>query len=297
MDDIINRFDLRKVYRKKSYFDARKILAKRSSFDEDKKSGMISITVMDHDPNRARDIAQAYIDELNKLLSTLTTSSARRERIFLEDRLKSIKNDVDATSKEFSQFSSRNATFDVQNEGQAILGSAGKLQGELIAAESELSGLRSQYTDDNNRVRAARARISSLQSQLRAMSGTGADANGTDLTAEQFYPSLRKLPLLGVRYFDLYHRLTMQQTIYELLTRQYELAKVQEAKDIPPVRVLDAPVPAEKKVFPPRTIIVLLSTLMSLLLGMAWLIARQFLQDPRHTLLIPASLEDAFRSD
>jgi uncharacterized protein involved in exopolysaccharide biosynthesis len=296
MDDIINRFDLRKVYHTKTYLNTRKILAKRSAFDEDKKSGIITITVMDHDPNRARDIAQAYIDELGKLLSTLTTSSARRERIFLEERLKSIKSDVDATSQEFSQFSSRNATLDVQNEGQAILGSAGRLQGELIAAESELSGLRAQYADDNTRVRTARARINSLQSQLRAMSGAGTDTNAADLTADQFYPSLRKLPLLGVTYFDLYHRLTMQQTIYELLSRQYELAKVQEAKDIPPVKVLDEPLPAEKKTFPPRTIIVLFTAFMSLILGMVWLLVRQFLRDSGRESLIPASWVHAFRA-
>jgi uncharacterized protein involved in exopolysaccharide biosynthesis len=88
----------------------------------------------------------------------------------------------------------------------------------------------------------------------------------------------------------------MQQTIYELLSRQYELAKVQEAKDIPPVKVLDEPLPAEKKTFPPRTIIVLFTAFMSLILGMVWLLVRQFLRDSGRESLIPASWVHAFRA-
>jgi uncharacterized protein involved in exopolysaccharide biosynthesis len=272
-DDIINRFDLRRVYHRKFYFDTRKILTERTAIVEDKKSGIISIAVTDRDPNRARDIAKAYIEELDKLVNSLSTSSARREREFLEQRLKSIKSDLDASSVELSQFSSRNATMNPQSQGQALFESATRLQGELITAQSELSGLKAMYSDDNVRVRGARARIDELQSQLRKMSGVGDNVNGADLKADQLLPSVRKLPLLGFTYYDLYRQVTMQDTIYQTLTKQYELAKVQEAKEIPPIKVLDEPDVPERKSSPHRAIIVVLGFLLSAFAGITWILA------------------------
>jgi uncharacterized protein involved in exopolysaccharide biosynthesis len=282
-DDIINRFDLRRVYHCKLYFDARKILTERTAIVEDKKSGIISIAVMDRDRYRARDLAEAYVEELNKLVNKESTSSARRERIFLEERLKSIKSALDASSRELSNFSSRNATLDLQKQGEATVEAAGKLQGELIAAQSELSGLKAMYTDDNMRVREVRGRIDELQSQLRKMSGVGDNVNGADLKADQLLPSVRKLPLLGFTYYDLYRQVAMQDTIYQTLTKQYELAKVQEAKEIPPVKVLDEPQVPEKKSSPPRMTIILLGFFLSVFAGIAWITTGELWRKTRDT--------------
>ncbi len=271
LDDIINRFDLRRVYHCDLYFDARRRLLAQTKFEEDKKSGLISISVMDEDRNRARDIAAAYVEELDKLVNRVSTSSARRERVFLEQRLKSIKDELDASSRALSQFSSRNATLDIQRQGEATVAEASKVQGELIAAQSEFSGLKANLTDDNPRVRAVHARINELQSQLRKLSGEGENADGSDLKADEMFPSVRKLPLLGVTYYDLYRQVTMQENIYETLTKQYELAKVQEAKEVPPIKVLDEPVPAEKKSSPHRLIIVLLGAWIGALAGISWI--------------------------
>jgi capsule polysaccharide export protein KpsE/RkpR len=283
-DDIINRFDLRRVYHRKLYIDTRKILTNRTAIAEDKKSGIISIAVTDADPNRARELAEAYIEELDKLVNKGSTSSARRERIFLEERLKSIKSDLDASSRALSQFSSRNATMDPQKQGEATVEAAGKLQGELIAAESELSGLKAQYTDDNMRVREVRGRIDELQSQLRKMSGVGDNVNGADLKADQLLPSVRMLPILGLTYYDLYRQVTMQDTIYQTLTKQYELAKVQEAKEIPTVKVLDEPDLPERKSYPHRVIIIAMGTLLSCLAGVVCILGQQVwhITDDRH---------------
>ncbi|MGO9316347.1 MAG: GumC family protein [Terracidiphilus sp.] len=272
-DDIINRFDLRRVYHCKLYVDARKILTERTTIVEDKKSGIVSIAVMDNDRYRARDLAQAYIEELDKLVNKGSNSAARRERIFLEDRLKSIKSSLDASIIELSNFSSRNATMDIQKQGEATVEAAGKLQGELIVAQSELSGLKATYTDDNVRVRQLRGRVDELQRQLRKMGGVGEDVDGTALKSDQLFPSIRKLPLLGVTYFDLYRQVTMQGTIYEILTKQYELAKVQEAREIPPIKVLDEPDVPERRSSPHRTRIVLYGMILSALAGIAWIIS------------------------
>lgn len=272
-DDIINRFDLRRVYNCKLYIDARKKLKNRTTIEEDRKSGIISIAVIDNDRYRARDLAEAYIEELDKLVNKGSNSAARRERIFLEERLKSIKSDLDASILALGNFSSRNATMDLQKQGEATVEAAGKLQGELIVAQSELSGLKATYTDDNARVRQLRGRVDELQRQLRKMGGVGEDVDGAALNSDQLLPSIRKLPLLGVTYYDLYRQVTIQSTIYEILTKQYELAKVQEAREIPPIKVLDEPDVPEKRSFPHRKMIVLCGMVGSSLAGIVWIIS------------------------
>jgi len=265
-DDLINHFDLRKVYGYKRYIDTREKLAARTSVKEDPKTGVISITVTDNNPDRARDLARAYVEELDKLVAQLSTSSARRERMFLEERLKEVKQDLDEASRELSQFSSRNATLDVQNQGKTLVDAAARLQGELIVAQSEMRGLKAIYADNNTRVRAAQARVAELERQLRALSGQGEEGEEADLKPGQLYPSLRRLPLLGVTYYDLYRRVKIQEVVYEILTKQYELAKVQEAREIPTVKVLDQPTLPEKKSFPPRLLIIAIGTFLTFLM-------------------------------
>ena len=265
-DDLINQFDLRRVYHTNSYEDARMRLASLTIIDNDKDTGSITITVKDNDPYRARDIAAAYTAELNKVLSQLSTSSARRESIFLQGRLESIKADLDSSSQRLSQFSSRNATMDVATEGRTLLESAAKSQEELIAAESELSGLQAAYGPGNVRIKASEARVAELRRGLKQLAGTG-NEDAKELRNDQLYPSIRKLPLLGSTYADLYRSVELQEAVYEMLTKQYELAKVQEAKDIPSVKVLDPPDLAERKSFPPR--------LFSAFLAAMWVLAEQ----------------------
>jgi capsule polysaccharide export protein KpsE/RkpR len=263
-DDLINQFDLRKIYWRKRYEDTRKILEKRTGVGEDKKSGIITITVQDSSPQRAANMARAYIDDLNRRVSQLTTSSAHRERIFLEERLKAVKAELDLATLQLSRFSSKNMTFDPQIQGKAMLEAAATLQGQLIAAESELSGLEQIYGPENPRVKAVAARAGELRSKLRSLSGEGASSSDT---RGQIGPSLEQLPLLGNTYYDLARQAKISEAVYEALTKQYELAKVQEAKEIPSIKVLDEPVVPERKAWPPRLLIIAFGTLMTFLLG------------------------------
>src|SRR5438445_2933317 len=139
-----------------------------------------------------------------------------------------------------------------------MVDAAATLMGELIAAESELKGLEQIYTPNNVRVRSVRARIAELRKQLEKMGGKeGTETNNSATASDSLYPSIRKLPLLGVTYADLYRRTKIQEAVYETLTQEYELAKVQEAKETPTVRILDEPAVPERKSFPPRTLITL----------------------------------------
>ncbi len=239
---------------------------------EDRKSGIITIGVTDHDAQRAAAMAQAYVRELDRLVAHVSTSSARRERIFLEERLQKVKEDLDTAAINFSEFASKNSAIDIPAQGKAMVEAAATLQGQLIAAQAELSGLQQIYTNNNVRVRAVQARVNELQRKAkrpRQRRHAGRSAEGNLL-----YPSIRKLPLLGVTYADLYRETKIQETVYELLTQQYELAKVQEAKEIPTVKVLDAPIVPTKKSFPPRTVITLLGTMLGIALAMTYLVGK-----------------------
>ena len=299
-DRLIQQFDLKKVYGTRLVMDARTRLDENTSISEDKKSGIISISVTDHTPQRAAALASAYVDQLNTLVSELSTSSAHREREFLEERLKVAKQDLDDASNQLAQFSSKNNTLDIQQEGKAMLDAAGTIAGEMIVAQSELEGLRQIYTDNNSRVHSLNARVGELRKQLEKLGGTQANAVGGisaspgqtgDPSAGKAggglpYPTIRSLPLLGAKYADYYRRAKIQETVYELLTEQYELAKVQEAKETPSVKVLDPARIPEKKSFPPRSVIMFLGTFLTLALSIVWVLGSAHWeevdpQDPR----------------
>ena len=257
-DDLVNKFDLRKVYWDRRMEDARDDLAKRTDVSADRKSGIITIKITDHNPQRAAAMGREYVDQLNWVLTNLNTSSAHRERVFLEERLKQVKADLEVAEKNFSQFSSKNATLDMKEQGIAMVSAAATLEGQLVAAQTQLQGLKQIYSDNNVRVRSIQARIDELKRQLQRIGGkTGTEADGSGQYVDSLYPTIRKLPLLGVNFADLYRETRVQEATYEMLTQEYELARVEEAKELPSVKVLDQPDIPGKRSFPPRLIIVI----------------------------------------
>ena len=263
-DHIVDKFDLQSVYSVRYKQDARKILDHRTDVIEDRKSGIITIIVSDRKPQLAHDMAQAYVEELNNLVSQVSTSSARRERLFIEQRLSAVKTDLENAEQQFSTFASKNTALDIKEQTKAMVESAAQLQGQLIAVQSDLEGLAQIYTANNVRVRSAQARVDELKRQLEKIGGTDASLTADATQANELYPSIRKLPLLGVQWTDLYRRVKIQETVYELLNQQYELARIQEAKEIPTVNVVDPADLPEKKAWPPRLLIIALLTVLSL---------------------------------
>jgi len=274
-DKLIQQFDLKKLYGNQRMEDARKSLAEHTSISVDRKSQIISITVTDRNPQRAAAMGQAYVEELNRLVAEEVLTSARRERIFLEGRLQAVNQDLEAAEKDFSQFASKNTAIDVKEQGKAMVEAAAMLQGQLIAAQSQYEGLREIYTDNNTRVRTIKARIDELQRQLEKLGGKGESATTiSSQSGDSMYPSIRKLPLLGVTYADLFRRTKIQEAVLETLTKEYEMAKVQEVKEIPTVKVLDVAHIPDKKSFPPRTLVMFLCTAFSLAVATAWVLGK-----------------------
>lgn len=296
-DRIIDRFDLRRRYWKlgrsspRDYYTTRKKLKSFTDIEEDKKSGIITLTVTDYDPVMAARIANAYVEELNKLAADLNTSDAHREKVFLEERLKQAKRDLDEASLALSQFSSRNTIMDPGNQHNVLVESGARIQGEIGAAATELKGLQQIYSDDNVRVRTLKARLVELREQLKQLTGASGADGPTHIASSDAggYPSLRRLPLLAYKYTDLYRQTKIQESVYEFLNQQYEIARVQEAKELPTVRVMDPAVTPERKSGPIRSLIVGLSMIVGLGLACFWILGKNFWRqipadDPRRLL-------------
>jgi uncharacterized protein involved in exopolysaccharide biosynthesis len=306
-DHLIDRFDLRRHYWKfkafspRGYYQARKRLAEFTDIEEDKKSGVISVSVQDYDPVTASRIATAYIEELNRLSADLDTSEAHRERIFLEGRLNQARDDLNQASLELSRFSSRNTITDPSSQGKAMVESAARIQGEVVAAETELRGLQQIYSDSNVRVRTLTARINELRQQLKVLSGGDPLADGKDTADFTERPSFRKLPTLNYQYMNLYRQAKVQESVYEFLTQQYEMARIQEARELPTVRVVDPAMPPERKSGPYRSLIVISSVVCAFFLACFWVLGKHAweelpTEDPRRVVAAEArkSLRRAF---
>jgi capsule polysaccharide export protein KpsE/RkpR len=273
---LIDRFNLQHVYHKRYRSDTAKRLGRETTIVEDTKSGVITIVVTDRSPYRARDLAQGYLDELNNLVAKVNTSSAHREREFIELRLKTVQRELQSAQLELSEFSSANATLDVKEQTKAMVDAGAKLQGQLIVAESELGSLQQIYGSGNVRVRAANARVAVLQHELELESGeSGSGVGDGNSDASHPYPSLRKLPQLGVRWANLYRSVRIHETVFDLLSEEYETARIEEVKSVPTVSVIDTPEVPERKSAPHRILIVLLSTILSIVLTGIFLVLRR----------------------
>ena len=287
-DSLIDQFNLLKVYGRKYKVDGRKDLQSATAIEEDKKSGVLTIIVRDKVATRAAALANSYVEELNIVLTKTLTSSARRERVFIEQRLADEKKALEDAEQSFSKFSSGSMALDVPEQIRVTVESAARLQGELIAARAELEGLQQIYSPENNRLVTLRARVGELDRQLRKINtGKTSQAGAQDPTFP--YPSVRNLPALGVQWADLYRETKVHETVFEMLTQQYEVSRIQEAKEIPTVKVLDGALVPEKR-YPRPVWVIFWGTILSAALACGGVLLQDKwetwdVRDPRRVLL------------
>lgn len=282
-DDLVTKFDLRGLYHEKRWEDARKTLEARTDVEVDRKTEILSIAVTDRSPQRARNMAEEYVKELNNVVTHLNTGSAHVEREFLDQRLAQVKQDLETSEKQFSQFASKNTTLDMEAQGRAMISAEAQLEGQLIATETELEELGTLYTASNARVREAQARANELRRQIQKLGGKpGTSATAPTQGSGSLLPSIRELPLLGPNYADLYRQTKVEEAIFETLTQEDEVAKFEEAKETPSVKELDPPQVPERKSSPHRLLIALAGTLLAGVFAVAsvWAGARWQEVDP-----------------
>jgi tyrosine-protein kinase Etk/Wzc len=259
-DRIIDRFDLLQVYDKELRVDAQEKLLDNLNTDVDKKSGILSVSVDDHDPQRAADMANAFVEELDHLSRHLTLTEASRQRAFLEGRLVEVNSDLANAEDALRAFQEKHGAIQMEEQAKSMIDLMGNLKGQLMAAQVQL-GVTQRFASANSpEVDRVRTQISELQARIRNME----QGEGERSAGDVFLPT-KAIPDLGLRYARLLRDVKVQETVFQLLTQQYELAKMEEAKDSPTIQVLDGAVVPEKKSKPSRRLIVVLAAMLSLI--------------------------------
>ncbi|MCM2356635.1 MAG: Wzz/FepE/Etk N-terminal domain-containing protein [Geobacteraceae bacterium] len=250
-DPIIDRFKLLDVYKAKFRSDVYAKLNSTAVINAGKKDGIISIAVSDKDPKRAAEMANGYVEELSRLATGLSMSGAGKNRMFLEERLATAKADLARAGDELKDFQARNKVVNVTEQAKASIEGVAQLKGQLAVQEVQLAALRRQFTDSSQEVKGARVGIENLKAQIARLEGSGGTSS---------IPTVGSVPQLGQDYLRLMREVKIQETMVELLTKQYEMARLSESKDLSPFQVLQKAKVPERKSKPTRSKMVIMAT-------------------------------------
>lgn len=257
-DPLIDRFKLMEVYGKKYRTDAYTILDRNTLVSVGKKDGIITIAVSDKDPKRAAAMANAYATELGNLAVRLNIAGAGQTRSFLEERLVKAKAELSKAEENLKVFQAKNKAVSVTAQAEATIKGVAELRAQLAAQEVQLATYRRQFTDSSQEVKNLATSVSNLRAQIAKLEGMG---------GESALPSMGSVPTIGQEYVRLMREFKIQESLVELLTKQYEMARLSEAKDVSQVQVIQSAKIPERKSRPHRAIIVLMSVFIAFLLS------------------------------
>ena len=239
-DNMIQRFGLMDAYKTAAMVDARKVLGIASQIAAGRTDGVITIHVDDRDPKRAAELANAYIEELHKLSQTLAVTEAGQRRLFLEKQLKQAKDSLADAEVAMRKLQETTGLIKLDDQGRAIIEALAQLKTQVTAKEVELGSMRLFATESNPDLLRTQRELITLRDQLGKLEKTGSTNEfGIMMTSG-------KLPEAGLEYVRKFREVKYHETIFELLARQYEIAKVDESKDAPIVQVLEKATPQNR---------------------------------------------------
>jgi tyrosine-protein kinase Etk/Wzc len=269
-DSVINRFHLMDLYQKKRMSDARNKLEKVIDVQSTTKDPLIYISATDSDPQRATDLANGYIEEFKRLSATLAITEASQRRLFFEDQLRQAKDNLANAEEEMKKTELKSGLIQLDSQTRAAIEAAATLRAQAAAKEVQISALRSYATGENSQLRMAEEELAGLQVQLAKIgvaSGGSAPELPNSAMQQQSLDYLRKLR--DVKYFE---------TIFELLARQLEVAKMDEAREGAMIQVVDKAVKPDHHSSPKRTFILLGAFLLGCFIGIGWAFSSEALK-------------------
>jgi len=253
-DNLIARFNLGKVYDEDLLSKTRARLEDATNISSGK-DGIITIEVDDKDPKRAADLANAYVDELKKLTKVLAVTEASQRRLFFEQQLAEARDKLAGTEIAARQGLEKGGIAQVDAQGRAMIEVTARLRGQISVKEVQIGAMRTFAAEGNPELQRAQEELQALKRELGRVEGT-IPAAAVRREREADKSGLENLGRLrDVKYYE---------TVYDLLAKQYELAKIDEAKDPTIVQVMDRAVEPDRKSKPRRTLIVLISALVAL---------------------------------
>lgn len=267
-DALIIKFNLKELYGKKYVEDVYAKLSDRSNIKITKQDQIINVSVKDRDPQRAAEMANAYVEMLDQINRKLNITQGKRKRLFLEGRLKEVRADLEKAEIELKAFQEKYHLVAIEEQAKVAIEGAAEIKGQIIAAQTELEVLKQFGTEKQIEAVMLKTKIEELQKQLLAIEQGKKPASNELIESEpgkvsNFYIPFDDLPRLGLQMMRLMREAKIQEKLFELITSQYEMAQIEEAKDVDTIQVLDLAVPPEKKVSPKRIRIVLVLTTLS----------------------------------
>jgi tyrosine-protein kinase Etk/Wzc len=268
-DGLIQRFGLMKEYHKKRMSDTRKVLERRTTAAAGTKDGLIRIAVEDSSPEQAAAIANGYVDEFRKLSESIAITEAARRRLFYQQQLQQSKNNLTLAEDTMTKTQRTTGVLEIESQARALIESAAVLRAQVVAKQIEIESMKSFATDDNPNVVLAKQELAGLQAQLQKVAGSQEDT-GSDINL-----SKGRVTEAGMEYVRAYRDLKYQEAVYELLAKEFEIAKLDEAQEGAIVQVVDTAVIPDKRAFPPRTLLTIGVTIFSFLLALFYLVVQK----------------------
>jgi len=265
------RFDLKKHYDVETHEALRRIVPGYIRVNADKKSGVISVEVDDKDKNFAADVANAHEAEVTKLLGRLAVSEAQLRRVFFEKQLQDTKENLVKAEQALRGVQEKSGVIVLDKQAEALITNAALLRAQIAEREVQLKVLRTSSTEQNPAVIRLNSELNGLRTELARMESAQGGSPGSAVDMP-----VGKLPEAAIDYVRARRELKLQETLLESMVRQYEIAKLDEAKEGPTLQQVDIAQPPDHKAKPSRALIVIVSTLVALLAMSAWTVARRY---------------------
>ncbi len=267
-DHLIAKFQLQSLWKLKRSEDTRKKLAKQAIF-EVAKNGLISISVKDHDPRRASDLANAFVDELYAMNSKLAITEASQRRLFFDQRLAEEKSALAAAEDDLRKTQEKTGLITVSGQAEMAIRSIAQTQAQISSRLVELQAMRAYATDENPSVYTIQREIDALRQQLSKQQ----DDQKKMAPGDTLVPA-GKVPEGSLEYARKLREVKYHDTLFELLSRQYEAARIDEAKSAPIIQVVDRAVPPDRKSGPSRLLLMIGSAVLGFCCACLWVYLR-----------------------
>ncbi|HEY6351153.1 MAG TPA: Wzz/FepE/Etk N-terminal domain-containing protein [Candidatus Angelobacter sp.] len=265
-DDLIDRFDLMNVYRQKLRVEARKRLAVATEITAGLKDNIISISVEDPDAQRSSNLANGYVEELEKLTKTLSVTDAGKRRLFFEREAKSANDELANAEQELKLTEEKTGIIQLDNQSRVMLQAYADLRAQVTVKEVQVQAMRSFATPENPDLLRSESELAALRTQLARME-QGARSGAV--------VPLEKVPGVALEYVRKFREVKYREALLELMLKQYEIARIDESKDSSIIQVLDKALPPEKRSWPPRTVLVMVCTFLALMVAISAVLVRE----------------------
>lgn len=259
-DGMVQHFGLMREYHKKLMSEARKAFEDHVKIDGSGKDGLIHISVRDHNPQRAAQLANGYVDQFRKLSQHLAISSAAQRALFYHDQLEQAKDKLTNAEEAFKEMELTSGAIEPNSQATALIGAAAELRAQITAKEVQIQALKTFATGENAQLIEAQQELESLQNELARLGGSQQNPNSL------IVPKGR-VPQVSLEYAQRLRDVKYYETIFDVLARQYELAKLDQAKEGALVQVVNPAIPPDHKSSPHRALIIVGATFLGLFLA------------------------------